>query len=51
VEQHVNLALGVADRAAVLSHGELVLDSDAATLREHPEVLEQAYFGSAAAVA
>jgi branched-chain amino acid transport system ATP-binding protein len=46
VEQHVNVALGVADRAAVLSHGDLVLDRDAATLQAHPEVLEQAYFGS-----
>jgi branched-chain amino acid transport system ATP-binding protein len=50
VEQHVNLALAVADRAAVLSHGELVLDSEAAELREHPEVLEQAYFGSPEAI-
>jgi branched-chain amino acid transport system ATP-binding protein len=46
VEQHVHVALGVADRAAVLSHGALVLDSDAASLRHHPEILEQAYFGS-----
>jgi branched-chain amino acid transport system ATP-binding protein len=51
VEQHVHVALGVADRAAVLSHGELVLDQDAATLRAAPEVLEQAYFGSTAGVA
>ena len=50
VEQHVHVALGVADRAAVLSHGELVLDQDAASLRAAPEVLEQAYFGSTAAV-
>ncbi len=49
VEQHVNVALGVADRAAVLSHGALVLDRDAAELRNRPDVLEQAYFGSAAA--
>ena len=47
VEQHVHVALGVADRAAVLSHGALVLDRDAASLRNHPEILEQAYFGSA----
>jgi branched-chain amino acid transport system ATP-binding protein len=46
VEQHVHVALGVADRAAVLSHGALVLDRDAASLRNHPEILEQAYFGS-----
>jgi branched-chain amino acid transport system ATP-binding protein len=46
VEQHVHVALGVADRAAVLSHGALVLDRDAAALRDQPELLEQAYFGS-----
>jgi len=46
VEQHVHVALGVADRAAVLSHGALVLDSDAASLRANPEILEQAYFGT-----
>jgi branched-chain amino acid transport system ATP-binding protein len=51
VEQHVNVALGVADRAAVLSHGDLVLDRGAAELRAHREVLEEAYFGSAAGVA
>jgi hypothetical protein len=31
----------------VLSHGALVLDRDAASLRNDPEILEQAYFGSA----
>jgi branched-chain amino acid transport system ATP-binding protein len=46
VEQHVHVALGVADRAAVISHGDLVLDRDAASLRDRPEILEQAYFGS-----
>jgi branched-chain amino acid transport system ATP-binding protein len=46
VEQHVHVALGVADRAAVISHGALVLDRDAASLRDRPEILEQAYFGS-----
>jgi branched-chain amino acid transport system ATP-binding protein len=48
VEQHVNLALGVADVAAVLSHGALVLQGSAASLRERPEDLERAYFGTSA---
>ena len=46
VEQHVNLALGVADQAAVLNHGRIVLTSDAASLHAEPERIEQAYFGS-----
>ena len=50
VEQHVHVALGVADRAAVLSHGTLVLDRDATALRDQPELLEQAYFGTSDAV-
>jgi len=45
VEQHVGLALEVADRALVLVHGEVVLDRPAAELRNSPEVLEAAYFG------
>jgi branched-chain amino acid transport system ATP-binding protein len=47
VEQHVNLALTVADEAAVMNHGHVVLRSDAASLRAQPERLEEAYFGSA----
>ena len=46
VEQHVNLALGVADHAAVLNHGALVLEGAAASLRDRPDELEQAYFGA-----
>jgi branched-chain amino acid transport system ATP-binding protein len=46
VEQHVNLALAVADEAAVLNHGSIILREAAATLRENPERLEQAYFGT-----
>jgi branched-chain amino acid transport system ATP-binding protein len=46
VEQHVNLALTVADEAAVMNHGKIVLRSDAASLREQPERLEEAYFGA-----
>jgi branched-chain amino acid transport system ATP-binding protein len=48
VEQHVGLALEVADRALVLVHGSVSLDRPAADLRGKPEVLEAAYFGSEA---
>jgi branched-chain amino acid transport system ATP-binding protein len=47
VEQHVRLALEVADRALVLAHGNLVLDDDAAVLRSNPSLLEDAYLGHA----
>jgi len=50
VEQHVNLALAVADQAVVLNHGRVVLDGAAASLRAEPERLERAYLGSALAV-
>lgn len=50
VEQHVNLALGVADQAVVLNRGRIVLHGDAASLRAEPERLEQAYLGSAVVV-
>ena len=46
VEQHVHLALGVADAAAVLNHGSVVLRCDAQTLRDQPDLLEQVYFGT-----
>ena len=49
VEQHVNLVLGVADRAYVLSHGDLVLQDDAAHLRANTHLLEQSYLGGPAA--
>jgi branched-chain amino acid transport system ATP-binding protein len=45
VEQHVRLALGVADQAIVLVHGDIVLDDSAETLRADPAMLERAYFG------
>ncbi|MFN8156254.1 MAG: ABC transporter ATP-binding protein [Candidatus Nanopelagicales bacterium] len=45
VEQHVNLALAVADRAYVLSHGRLVLEGSAASLRDDRELLRQSYMG------
>ena len=45
VEQHVGLALEVADRAIVLVHGEVSLDRPAAELRADPALVEAAYFG------
>ncbi|MDB6002924.1 MAG: Amino acid/amide transporter ATP-binding protein 2, family [Rhizobacter sp.] len=48
VEQHVRLALEVADRAVVLVHGEVVLQGTAAALAADPQALEAAYLGHAA---
>ena len=45
VEQHVGLALEVADEAIVLVHGEVVLRGSAADLLSSPAVLEDAYLG------
>ncbi|MGY3555465.1 ABC transporter ATP-binding protein [Williamsia sp. R60] len=45
VEQHVRLALGVADNAVVLAHGAAVLSRPAAELIADPSVLERAYLG------
>jgi branched-chain amino acid transport system ATP-binding protein len=48
VEQHVQLALEVADRAYVLSHGRLVLEGAAADLRGRRDLLRSSYLGDAA---
>ncbi|WP_405988171.1 ABC transporter ATP-binding protein [Streptomyces sp. NBC_00986] len=48
VEQHVRLALDVADRAVVLVHGETVLSGSAARLAADPDLLERAYLGEQA---
>jgi ABC-type branched-subunit amino acid transport system ATPase component len=45
VEQHIELALTIADRGYVLSHGELVLHGDAEQLRGNHELLISSYFG------
>ena len=45
VEQHVGLALEVADEAVVLVHGEVALRGSAADLLRSPAVLEDAYLG------
>jgi branched-chain amino acid transport system ATP-binding protein len=49
VEQHVALALEVADRAYVLTHGRIGLEGPAAELREHRELLAASYLGETAA--
>jgi branched-chain amino acid transport system ATP-binding protein len=49
VEQHVHLALEIADRALVVVHGEVVLQGSAAELREDPSRLQAAYLGAGAA--
>jgi branched-chain amino acid transport system ATP-binding protein len=45
VEQHVRLALEVADHAVVLVHGETVLSLPAHELAADPAILERAYLG------
>jgi branched-chain amino acid transport system ATP-binding protein len=49
VEQHVPLALGVADKAYVLSHGRLVLEGSAERLLGEQELLRVSYLGDEAA--
>jgi branched-chain amino acid transport system ATP-binding protein len=46
VEQHVNLALEVADSASVLNRGSIVLRGKADDLLAEAETLEAAYFGA-----
>jgi branched-chain amino acid transport system ATP-binding protein len=45
VEQHVQLALEVADRGYVLSHGRVVLENDAEHLRANKQLLIASYLG------
>ena len=47
VEQHVELALEIADRAVALAHGEVVLERDARALRGDRDVLVASYLGTA----
>ncbi|MFW0793728.1 ABC transporter ATP-binding protein [Gordonia sp. CPCC 205515] len=45
VEQHIDLALGIADTAIVLHHGRVALTGSARELRDRRDTVEDAYFG------
>jgi branched-chain amino acid transport system ATP-binding protein len=51
VEQHIQLALTIADRGYVLSRGEIVLHDRAQALRGNRDLLMASYFGERSAAA
>ena len=48
VEQHIHMALGISDRAYVMSQGEIVLSGPASELAQRRDLLEASYLGEAA---
>jgi branched-chain amino acid transport system ATP-binding protein len=48
VEQHIHMALEVADRAYVMNHGEVVVEGDAVDLVNRRDLLEASYLGDRA---
>jgi branched-chain amino acid transport system ATP-binding protein len=48
VEQHIHLALEVANRAVVLVHGDIALAAPTSELRSDMSVIERAYLGTVA---
>jgi branched-chain amino acid transport system ATP-binding protein len=51
VEQHIQLALTVADHGYVLSHGEIAMHDRAEALRDNRDLLMASYFGEQAGAA
>jgi branched-chain amino acid transport system ATP-binding protein len=48
VEQHIQMALSVADRAYVMSHGEVTMSGTAAEMSARRDLLEASYLGEKA---
>jgi branched-chain amino acid transport system ATP-binding protein len=47
VEQHVHMALEIADRAYVISNGRITIQGDAENLASRRDLLEASYLGNA----